>query len=179
MSLSQVLKTLKCWELLCTMVTVTTFVFVHTCHHSSCIATAVYSNLSPPLYSAFVLIGDFNVNVLDTSSSLYHSLPLSCLVSISCRLYKNQLVWPHVELTFWLGTHSYLMEISMIETWQLWESAFMSSIKQCIPEKVLTRRRKLPWVNAGNRHAIQSATTYIVSQSAILVSVPSINSNAI
>ena len=31
-------------------------------------------NLSPSLYSNFVLIGDFNVNLLDTSSILYHSL---------------------------------------------------------------------------------------------------------
>ena len=31
-------------------------------------------NLSPPLYSTFVLIGDFIVNVLDTNSSLYHCL---------------------------------------------------------------------------------------------------------
>ena len=31
-------------------------------------------NLSPSLYSNFVLIGSFNVNVLDTNSPLYHSL---------------------------------------------------------------------------------------------------------
>ena len=31
-------------------------------------------NLSPSLYSNIVHIGDFNVNLLDTSSILYHSL---------------------------------------------------------------------------------------------------------
>ena len=82
MSLSQVLKTLKCWELLCTMVTTTCFVFVHfigppvTTHLvlQQLFILLFSKNLSPPLYSTFALIGDFNVNVLDTSSSLYHCL---------------------------------------------------------------------------------------------------------
>ena len=108
MSLSQVLKTLKCWELLCTMVTITGFVFVHfigphvTTHLvlQQLFILLFSKNLSPPLYSTFVLIGDFNVNVLDTSSSLYHCLhdTLSSFNLLYYRLYKNQLVWTHVEL---------------------------------------------------------------------------------
>ena len=31
----------------------------------------------------------------------------------------------------------------------------MSIIQQCIPRKALPKRRKLPWVNAGIRHAIR------------------------
>ena len=52
-----------------------------------------------------------------------------------------------------------LLDGNIDEAWQLWESTFMSSIKQCLPEKVLTKRRKLPWVNAGNRHAIQKCNS--------------------
>ena len=48
-----------------------------------------------------------------------------------------------------------LLDRNIDEAWQLWESTFISIIEQCIPRKVLPKRRKLPWVNAGIRHAIR------------------------
>ena len=78
MSFLWILKTLSCLESLCTMVTITVFVFVHFIAHLPPLILYCNSylfflqNLSPSLYSNFVLIGDFNVNLLDTM--LYHSL---------------------------------------------------------------------------------------------------------
>ena len=60
-----------------------------------------------------------------------------------------------------------LLDRNIDEAWQLWETTFMSIIEQCIPRKVLPKRRKLPWVNSGIRHAIQSVITCITNQNAI------------
>ena len=97
MLLLWVLKTLSCLELLCTMVTVIVFVFVHFMVHQPATTHLVLEGLVvfffvffflfvclfllfffvvvflqdfSPLYSNFILIGSFNV--LDTNSPLYH-----------------------------------------------------------------------------------------------------------
>ena len=77
MSFLWVPKTLSCLELLRTMVTITVFVFLHLIVHLPPLILYCNSCLfsySPSLYLNFLLIGDFNVNLLDTSSTLYHSL---------------------------------------------------------------------------------------------------------
>jgi len=66
---------LATWNYHCTMVVATAFVSVPCSvqlHHSPCFSTVVYCMQN------FALIGDFNVNVLDISSTLYQFMVICC-----------------------------------------------------------------------------------------------------
>ena len=179
--------------------------------------------INPCLYSNFVLVGDLNVNFLDSSSSLYHSLQnilssfnLTQVVQEVTRTTSNtatlidlammsnpallercsvvpplsnsdhngvelvirwsggrnktqpRAVWKYAQADFELACEKIqninwdtLLDDTDIETaWQRWESTFMSVMEQCIPKGILPRKRKLPWVTAGIRRAMQKRNAF-------------------
>ena len=179
--------------------------------------------INPCLYSNFVLVGDLNVNFLDSSSSLYHSLQnilssfnLTQVVQEATRTTSNTAtlidlammsnpallercsvvpplsnsdhngvelvirwsggrnktqprpVWKYAQADFEFACEKIqninwdtLLDDTDIETaWQRWESMFMSVMEQCIPKGILPRKRKLPWVTAGIRLAMQKRNAF-------------------